>query len=271
MLMIVFVQTTCPHQSGIDIEYNQQIDRSMSLVFKLAPDELSRTQSFGRSTTFKSLNVRLLIYANNNLASFVKPFDIFIAPKNLGRPTHEFRVNGCGLPIATTMRLQTGSSQNASDRRIVDRVNNSFLDHYFLERATVPSCNLQSICAWLGARYPLNRDALERGKKRAVARFAAHQKLHRRHAPSSVATMTRWPCDSFQPRAGYRRFVHLDPVPAKRGLYWQLVGSVAHLLRSRSNSADQWRLIYIFPVCVPSPIASSIRASLFRCRGKINL
>jgi hypothetical protein len=138
-----------PTSIGIYIECDQQVDRPMSLVFKLVPGDLPRTQWLGRSRAFKRLYVWLLIDTNNDIAAFVQPIDIFIALKDLGRPMHEFRVNGCGLPIATTMRLQTGSSQNMSDRRIADRVNNSLLDHYFLECATVSSCDLQSISTWL--------------------------------------------------------------------------------------------------------------------------
>jgi hypothetical protein len=62
-----------------------------------------------------------------------------------------------------------------------------------------------------------SRISNDRGKKRAGARFSHHQRLHRRHAPSSVATIARLPCDSFQPRAGYRRFVYYTPIRKKDG------------------------------------------------------
>src|SRR5262249_2560346 len=82
MRMIIFVQTTRPPRSGIDLERDPQVDRPMSLVLKLAPDDLSRTQRLGLSTAFKSLNVRLFIDPNNDLAALVQSLDIFIAPKN---------------------------------------------------------------------------------------------------------------------------------------------------------------------------------------------
>ena len=73
------------------------------------------------------------------------------------------------------MGLQARLGQDPGHHRVMNGIDDGLLDDDLLQRATIPTAQMQSIPGWLGAGDALNLDPLERGKKWAAARFVPHQ------------------------------------------------------------------------------------------------
>src|SRR5262245_16465705 len=220
VFVIIRLKAAGPHLSIKDIQSHQQVHRALSFVLKLIARNLPRAHFLRGLEAGERLNVRFLVNTNQHIALLVQVPNLLVAPQNLRRTSSECFINGRGLPITTAMRLQTRLSQDARHRRIVNRLHDGLRDDYLLERATIPTCHLQSISARVSARNALDRYSFQRGKKRLGGHSVPGHRWPRRHAPDVVAiTPTNW-CGLSPTRAQSLRFVRHDPMPTRHGLGW---------------------------------------------------
>ena len=147
-----------------------------------------------------------------------EPFSLLVAPQDLGCPLDKLLINGCRFPIATTMRLQTGGSQNARHCGVMNRINDGLLHHHLGQAPAVPPRQVQTISAGLGASGARDRHPLERGKKPPGAHCARHRRWQPNRVPGSGATSTIKPPDSNRPNARWRQSVRHGLTPTGLGL-----------------------------------------------------
>src|SRR4051794_18388852 len=121
----------------------------MSFVLKLPSHDLPGAHRLGGGTPREGLKVGLLIHANHHIAPLAQPPHSFITPQDLRCSRGELSVDGGCLPVATAVRLQTGSSEYARNRRVVNRVHDGLLDDHLLKSATVPAGQVQSTGRWI--------------------------------------------------------------------------------------------------------------------------
>jgi len=167
------------------------------------------------------LNVRLLVNTDQHLTTLVQPVNSLVTPQHLRRSRYKLVINGGSLPIPRAIRLQAGTSQYARHSRVVNRVNECLLDYDLLQRAAIPTTQVQSIRHWVGAGDALDLDTFERGKRLAVSHYAPRQRPLRPHAPSNAARVPKCLCGLLLTIAQSQRCVHHELKPRAHALSWQ--------------------------------------------------
>jgi hypothetical protein len=252
MLVVICVKATSPHHSVKDIECNQQNNCAMSFVLEFTSRNLPCPHRLLRRTSPQSLNVWLLINTDDQFAALMEPQNPLITPQNFSRsPSKLFIYSGC-LPVARTMWLQAGRSQNAANCRVMNRLNDGLFDDDLLQRATVPPSQVKTICCRVGAGDALYLNPFDGGKKLLAARCALHRIWLQLRAPGNAAINTKQPCGSSRSIVESQQRVRLDQEPTTHALDWQHAGSIVHPLRSQSGSVDHFRSVRIQMACVLS-------------------
>jgi hypothetical protein len=122
----------------------------------------------------------------------MEPVHQLVAPQDLGRQSQEFFIEPRGLPVPTTMRLQTSLSQNTGDSCIVDGIDDSSLDHDLLQSATIPPGHVGS--AIQGMLVSKRSPATHR-TNRAFLCFALSRALPGSHYLPGGHSLRPTPCD----------------------------------------------------------------------------